>query len=93
MALRRPLGVVAGISPFNFPLILGTKTLCMAIAAATPSSTSRRKKPRCWPWRSHIPFGGVKDSGIGREGGRWSFDEMTETKWVTIQRGHRHYPF
>ncbi len=41
----------------------------------------------------HIPFGGVKDSGSGREGGRWSMEEMTETKWVTIQRGHRHYPF
>jgi aldehyde dehydrogenase (NAD+) len=41
----------------------------------------------------HIPFGGVKDSGTGREGGRWSIEEMTETKWVTIQRGQRPYPF
>jgi len=41
----------------------------------------------------HIPFGGIKDSGLGREGGQWSMEEMTEMKWVTIQRGHRHYPF
>lgn len=41
----------------------------------------------------HVPFGGVKDSGLGREGGRWSMEEMTETKWITIQLGHRHFPF
>lgn len=41
----------------------------------------------------HAPFGGVKDSGVGREGGRWSMEEMTETKWVTLQQGHRPYPF
>jgi len=40
-----------------------------------------------------VPFGGVKDSGSGREGGRWSVDEMTEVKWVTIQMGRRQYPF
>ena len=41
----------------------------------------------------HIPFGGVKDSGMAREGGHWSMEEMTELKWVTIQQGQRHYPF
>lgn len=41
----------------------------------------------------HVPFGGVKDSGLGREGGRWSMEEMTETKWITIQLGQRHFPF
>ncbi len=40
-----------------------------------------------------VPFGGVKDSGMGREGGKWSIEEMTEIKWVTIQMGQRHYPF
>ena len=40
-----------------------------------------------------VPFGGVKDSGSGREGGRWSIDEMTEVKWVTIQMGRHPYPF
>ncbi len=41
----------------------------------------------------HVPFGGVKESGMGREGGRWSMEEMTEVKWVTIQMGQRHFPF
>jgi acyl-CoA reductase-like NAD-dependent aldehyde dehydrogenase len=42
---------------------------------------------------ANVPFGGVKDSGMGREGGRWSIEEMTEVKWVTIQLGKRPYPF
>ena len=41
----------------------------------------------------HGPFSGVKDSGMGREGGQWSMDELTTLKWVTIQRGEAHYPF
>ncbi|CAA7625580.1 Vanillin dehydrogenase [Candidatus Terasakiella magnetica] len=41
----------------------------------------------------HVPFGGIKESGMGREGGRWSMEEMTETKWITIQLGQRHFPF
>lgn len=40
-----------------------------------------------------IPFGGVKDSGFGREGGHFSIDEMTELKWITIQSGENKYPF
>jgi aldehyde dehydrogenase (NAD+) len=40
-----------------------------------------------------VPFGGIKDSGMGREGGRWSIEEMTEIKWITIQMGKRPYPF
>ena len=41
----------------------------------------------------HVPFGGVKDSGFGREGGHYSMDEMTELKWITVQMGQRQYPF
>ncbi|MBN2466616.1 MAG: aldehyde dehydrogenase family protein [Deltaproteobacteria bacterium] len=39
------------------------------------------------------PFGGCKESGLGREGGRHSMEEMSELKWVTIQRGKRKFPF
>ena len=40
----------------------------------------------------HVPFGGVKNSGFGREGGRFSMEEMTEVKWITMQRGQRGFP-
>jgi aspartate-semialdehyde dehydrogenase len=29
-----------------------------------------------------IPFGGAKESGLGREGGRHGFDEFTDIKYV-----------
>ncbi len=30
------------------------------------------------------PFGGIKASGIGREGGTWSFEVFTEPKNVCV---------
>jgi aminomuconate-semialdehyde/2-hydroxymuconate-6-semialdehyde dehydrogenase len=33
------------------------------------------------------PFGGTRRSGIGREGGRWSFDFFCDVKNVAIKRG------
>jgi acyl-CoA reductase-like NAD-dependent aldehyde dehydrogenase len=32
----------------------------------------------------HIPFGGVKSSGVGREGIRWAIEEMTRIKTITL---------
>jgi vanillin dehydrogenase len=40
----------------------------------------------------HVPFGGVKASGLGRYGGRWSLDAFTELRWITLDRGGRHFP-
>ena len=38
------------------------------------------------------PFGGVKSSGIGRDGGDWSFDFYMETKNVCIAHGTHKVP-
>lgn len=37
-------------------------------------------------WRvDHMPYGGVKDSGLGREGLRWAIEDMTETRLLVIR--------
>lgn len=40
----------------------------------------------------NVPFGGVKNSGIGRQNGKYSVDEFSELRWITLERGGRHYP-
>lgn len=35
----------------------------------------------------HMPYGGVKDSGSGREGIRYAIEEMTELKLIAIRMG------
>jgi acyl-CoA reductase-like NAD-dependent aldehyde dehydrogenase len=39
-----------------------------------------------------MPFGGVKASGWGRFGGTAALHEFTDLRWITVQRGERHYP-
>jgi acyl-CoA reductase-like NAD-dependent aldehyde dehydrogenase len=34
-----------------------------------------------------VPFGGSRDSGIGREGGHWSFDFYCDVKNVSVRKG------
>jgi len=41
---------------------------------------------------SHVPFGGIKASGIGREGGKYSFHESTYDRWTTITLRQRKFP-
>ncbi|HZH58661.1 MAG TPA: aldehyde dehydrogenase family protein [Metabacillus sp.] len=41
----------------------------------------------------NVPFGGIKQSGIGRFGSEWVVDEFTITKWVSIQKSKLDYPF
>jgi acyl-CoA reductase-like NAD-dependent aldehyde dehydrogenase len=39
-----------------------------------------------------MPFGGVKNSGWGRFGGKAALEEFTELRWITIQDSLREYP-
>jgi len=39
-----------------------------------------------------MPFGCVKASGRGRFGRTAALHEFTGLRWITVQRGKRHYP-
>jgi acyl-CoA reductase-like NAD-dependent aldehyde dehydrogenase len=41
---------------------------------------------------SNAPFGGVKNSGMGRQNGKFSVDAFSELRWITLERGGRNYP-
>jgi aldehyde dehydrogenase (NAD+) len=39
------------------------------------------------------PFGGEKNSGIGRFNGRWAIEAFTTDQWLTIQHAPRGLPW
>lgn len=41
----------------------------------------------------HAPFGGEKNSGLGRFNGEWAIDAFTTERWITVQNTQRIYPF
>jgi aldehyde dehydrogenase (NAD+) len=59
---------------------------------------------RVWAGMTHVndspvndlpncPFGGEKNSGLGRYNGRWSIEEFTTPHWVSVQHVPVEYPF
>jgi len=40
-----------------------------------------------------VPFGGEKESGLGRLNGGCSLEEFTTLKWISIHRGRRQFPY
>ncbi|BBI64837.1 hypothetical protein HSBAA_61430 [Vreelandella sulfidaeris] len=42
---------------------------------------------------AHVPFGGEKNSGLGRFNGDWAIEEFTTDHWISVQQTPRHYPF
>ena len=41
----------------------------------------------------NCPFGGEKNSGLGRYNGQWSMEEFTTVHWITVQHAPVQYPF
>jgi acyl-CoA reductase-like NAD-dependent aldehyde dehydrogenase len=40
-----------------------------------------------------VPFGGEKQSGLGRMNGEWSLNEFTTLKWISVHRGRAQFPY
>lgn len=38
------------------------------------------------------PFGGEKNSGLGRFNGTWAVDAFTTDQWITVQHTPRRFP-
>ncbi len=118
LMLREPVGVVAAITPFNFPLNLALHRIAPALAAGNSVfedavgmlndshyglqagfytrdlETAFRVARQAAVGGIHInqtpqfrvdqmPYGGVKQSGLGREEPRYAMEEMTEAKLIT----------
>jgi aldehyde dehydrogenase (NAD+) len=41
----------------------------------------------------NCPFGGEKNSGLGRYNGEWSIEEFTTPHWISVQHAPLRYPF
>jgi aldehyde dehydrogenase (NAD+) len=78
-------GLAAGVFTRNFEK-------GMAVAERIESGTIHinDQTVACEP---QAPFGGVKDSGWGRFGGKAEMDEYSELRWITVRLGPRQYPF
>jgi acyl-CoA reductase-like NAD-dependent aldehyde dehydrogenase len=71
-----PFGIAAGIFTSNINTALSAaRCIHTGIVHINEPSTSRVDL---------IPFGGVKDSGLGREGPKYAMQEMTEERLITI---------
>lgn len=42
---------------------------------------------------ANAPFGGEKNSGLGRFNGDWAIEEFTRDHWISLQHSPREYPF
>ena len=75
----------ANASPYGLQAAIFTSSLAAAFAAATKLQAGGVLVNRSTNFRlDHLPYGGVKGSGVGREGPRYAIEEMTELKLVLI---------
>jgi len=71
-----PYGLQSGIFTGNLDLALKAARRIHAGAVVINGAPGFRAE--------HLPFGGVKDSGIGREGVRYAIEAMTELKTIIL---------
>jgi acyl-CoA reductase-like NAD-dependent aldehyde dehydrogenase len=64
----------------------------MAVAAQIQTGICHINGPTVHD-EAQMPFGGVKNSGYGRFGGKAAIAEFTDLRWITVEDPHQHYPF
>ena len=74
----------ANATPFGLAAYVCTRDLGRAFRVAEALDYGIVGVNDGLPATPHAPFGGVKFSGIGREGGRWGLDEYLDVKYVSI---------
>lgn len=76
VANSTPYGLQAGV-------VTASQTEFMRVAAALRVGAVNLMEGPAFD-SPHVPFGGVKASGVGREGIRWSIEAMTTVKTITV---------
>src|SRR5688572_14243082 len=74
----------ANATPYGLAAYVWTKDLGRAFRIAEQLDYGIVGVNDGLPAVAHAPFGGVKFSGIGREGGPWGLDEFLDVKYVSI---------
>ena len=77
----------ANATPYGLAAYLYTNDLARAMRVAEALEYGIVGVNDGVPGVAHAPFGGVKQSGIGREGGPWGIEEYLETKYVSLGIG------
>jgi 5-carboxymethyl-2-hydroxymuconic-semialdehyde dehydrogenase len=83
---------LANATPYGLAAYVWTNDIRRAHRVAHAIDTGM-----CWINSQNVrdlrtPFGGVKSSGIGREGGDYAFDFYCETEIVHVALGSHHIP-
>ena len=74
----------ANATPYGLAAYIWTKDLGRAFRLAEQLDYGIVGVNDGLPAAPHAPFGGVKFSGIGREGGPWGMDEYLDVKYLSI---------
>jgi succinate-semialdehyde dehydrogenase/glutarate-semialdehyde dehydrogenase len=75
---------IANSSPWGLAgYVFGPQGAAEAVARRLACGVAGVNDPA--PSNAWAPFGGVKWSGYGREGGRWGLDEYLTTKYLAIR--------
>ena len=74
----------ANDTPYGLAAYLYTKDLTRAFEVAEALDYGIVGVNDGVPSAPYAPFGGMKQSGIGREGGPWGIEEYLETKYISL---------